>query len=95
MNSGSDVVVQCSDADVVVILIYHIKRFSVKVWMDVCKNSYNSRQYIVITKLNESVVTMSEVLPAIHAFNGCDYMAAFMWKGKVKFYDKVESFEEY
>ena len=68
-----------------------------KVWMDVGKNSDNStcRQYIDITKLNESVANISEVLSVIHAFSGCDYMAAFMWKGKVKFYDKMENSEEY
>ena len=42
INSGSDVVVQCNDADVV-ILIYHVKRFSVKLCIDVSMNSDNSR----------------------------------------------------
>lgn len=38
---------------------------------------------------------MCEVLHAVHAFSGCDYTSAFMRKGKVMFYEKVESCIEY
>ena len=91
----ANVVVRCNDTDVLIILIHHMKRFSIKVWMDTGANADNTRHYIDVTKLYKALPSMAEVLPAIHAFTGCDYTAAFMRKGKVKPYEKVEAQEVY
>lgn len=64
--------------------------------MDTGLNSDNTRKYIDVTTLSKTIgKTMCEVLPAVHAFSGCDYTCSFIKKGKVKFYTKVESFEYY
>ena len=48
-----------------------------------------------MSKLQEKLGRMSDVLPAIHSFSGCDYTASFLRRGKVKVYEKVEKSDEY
>ena len=92
INPQSTVVIRCNDTDILCILLHHMKRFSVTVFMDTGLNSDNTRKYIDVTTLGKTIGgPMCEVLPAVHAFSGCDYTCSFMRKGKVKFYTKVES----
>ena len=72
--------------------LLRLKRFLVTVFMDTGLNSDNTRKYIDVSTLSKTIGgPMCEVLPALHAFSGCDYTCSFMRKGKVKFYTKVES----
>ena len=68
-----------------------MKWVSAKVYMDTGFNSDNTREYINVTKLWVKIRTICEVLTAVHALTDCDYTAAFMRKGNVKIYNKLES----
>jgi hypothetical protein len=95
LNPAATAVIRCNDTDVLCILCHHTKRFSAKVYMDTGLDSDNTRKYIDVTKLSLKIGSMCEMLPAVHAFSGCDYTSAFMRKTKVKIYDKVESSKDY
>ena len=90
----ANIVVRANDTDVLVILIYHSNHFKCQLFMDVGSNDDNTRRYIHVTKLAESMENMSLVLPALHAFTGCDYTASFLRRGKIKLYERVETSEE-
>ena len=51
--------------------------------MDTSLRSNNTRRYIsqLVGPLDINIIN---ALPALHAFTGCDYNAAFMDKGKLK-----------
>ena len=52
------------------------------VWLDVGLCSNNTRRFINVSKLAENDIT--ECLPGLHSYTGCDVTAAFMSKGKIK-----------
>jgi len=91
-NVAGNVMVRSSDTDVLVILLGMIGRCmksgtpSTRVFMD-C-GSGNSRPYIdvsrIATVLEEKQDGLATAIPALHAFTGCDFTAAFYRKGKVK-----------
>lgn len=95
LNPDSVAAVSCSDTDVLFILCYLMKRLSAKVYMDSSYDADSTRKYIDVTKLTREIGNMSNLLPALHAFLGCDYTCSFMRKGKVKFYEKIEKSDEY
>lgn len=90
-EDSQNVVIRCSDTDVLVILLNYAGKYSLNVWMDVGLSSSNNRRYIEVNKLG-SVLGQSicDALPAVHAFTGCDYTAAFVRKGKVRPFSLVE-----
>ncbi len=58
---------------------------STNVWMDAGLSSNNTRRTISINGLVDMLPQETiRALPAIHAFTGCDYTAAFMNKGKLR-----------
>lgn len=83
LRPDANIVIRCNDTDVLVILVHHMIHFTAKVWMDTGRNDDNSRHYVDVRKLHDEIGPMAEVLPALHAFSGCDYTASFMRKGKV------------
>ena len=59
--------------------------------MDVGLSSSNNRRYIEVNKLGTVLgQSICDALPAVHAFTGCDYTAAFVRKGKVRPFSLVE-----
>ncbi len=94
LHPTANVVVHANDTDVVVLLLYHMHHWTIDVHMDVGLNQDNSRRYIHISNLAESLERMALVLPALHAFTGSDYTAAFIRRGKLKLFDRVKGSQE-
>ena len=88
-------VVRSVDTDILIILLYHIRRYWLHhVWMDVGHSYNNTRRYIDITALADKLgAETCEALPAIHAFSGSDYTAAFYRKGKKRIYELAHKVE--
>lgn len=86
-NEKPSVAVRCSDTDVLVLLLHHILRITDQssVWMDVGLSANNTRRYINVTQMAEHIDDdVLDALPALHAFTGTDFTAAFMNKGKMR-----------
>ena len=82
-----DVVIRCSDTDVLVILLYHLGTGNIKanVWMDAGVDGNNTRRYVDVTGLSKELgPDLCSALPGILSFTGCDYTAAFLRKGNVR-----------
>ena len=81
---GRNVVIRATDADIVVILLYHARRVNANVWMDVGHSSLNTRRFIHITRLADHLgPILCKALPGYHTLTGCDYTSSFFRKGKV------------
>ena len=81
---GQNVVIRATDADIVVILLYHARRVNANVWMDVGHSSLNTRRFIHITRLADHLgPILCKALPGYHTLTGCDYTSSFFRKGKV------------
>ena len=82
----SNVVMRANDTDSLVIAMGR-KQFydtSMKLWLEVGTLSKNTIRYISIDLSCEKFgLSLCNVLPAFHAFTGCDYTASFKRKGKV------------
>lgn len=79
------------DTDIAVILIYHCEKIEKTVWMDVGTASKNNRRFINITEIQRSLGPgVCRSLSAFHAFTGPDYTSAFVKKGKVKPFVKLQ-----
>ena len=83
-----NIVIRASDTDIAVIALAHIDQFNQEnklIWMETGQISNNTLRYINLTKIHGCLgSTLSQALPAFHAFSGCDYEAAFYGKGKKK-----------
>ena len=78
-----DVVVQASDTDILVILLYQVSKFKSNLWMEVGTTGKDNRRYLNITKIADAIGPgVCGALPAFHALTGCDYTSAFIRKGK-------------
>ena len=92
---GEVVVIRSNDTDVLCILVYHMKTILANVFMDTGYDHNNTRKYIDLNSLSMALGPMCDALPGVHAFSGSDYTCAFMGKGKVAIYRKIESSVEY
>ncbi|MCG7875152.1 MAG: hypothetical protein N0C90_02335 [Candidatus Thiodiazotropha endolucinida] len=91
-----NIVVRCVDTDVLVILVFHMTNIEGFVWMDVGHDKNNTRRYVDVTKLcGELGRRLCRSLPALHAFTGCDYTAAFLRKGKTRPMDIAEKSDQF
>ena len=91
-----NIVVRCVDTDVLIILLFHMLTAEGFVWMDVGHDRNNTRRYVDVTKLcGELGRKLCSALPALHAFTGCDYTAAFLRKGKTRPMDIVEKSDQF
>lgn len=91
-----NIVVRSNDTDVLIILLYHCSKLNANVWMDSGNDSNNTRRMIDLKKISTEIGSeMCEALPAIHAFSGCDYTAAFLRKGKTRPYNIIEKNTSY
>lgn len=92
------IAVRCSDTDIFILLLYHISHMTdrTSVWMDVGLSTNNTRRYINISQLVDHLdENVLNGLPALHAFSGCDYTAAFMNKGKVRPFELMIKNQEF
>lgn len=85
-HESNPVTVVCSnDTNVFVLLVYHAKYTSAKIWMDAKVNSKNTRRTTNITDLATKLTSpICDALPRFHALIGCNYTASFMRKAKRK-----------
>ena len=76
----------CNDSNVLATLLYHAVNFSSKkLWMELGRSYNNSRRYIDVTLLAETIgKEFCKALPSYHALSGCDYSSSFLRKGKIR-----------
>ena len=92
-----DVVVRSNDTDCLVIGLGCFKELNkvnpnLQLWMEVGTTSNNTRRYISVNGLYVTLgEQLSSALPGFHAFTGCDYLAAFSRKGKVRPFKLLET----
>jgi len=90
-TEGGNIVVRASDTDIAVILIHHANLFSAILWMDVGTAAKNNRRFIDISAISVSLgKELCAALPGFHAFTGSDYTSAFVRKGKVRPFARLE-----
>ncbi len=82
---GCNIIIQCDDTDVLVILLAQDENAVGHIWMEVGNSTNNTRRYIDVSSLATHLgVDVCNALPGLHAFTGSDYTAAFYRKGKVR-----------
>ena len=74
-----NIVVRSTDTDGFILLLFHQKHIEGRIWMDAGISSNNTRRYIDINNIADTLGTeLCDALPAFHAFTGCDYTASFL-----------------
>ena len=64
---------------------------NIKLWIEVGVESKNNLRYISTNQIHESIgQSLASALPAFYAFFGCDYLAAFCRKGKIRPYNLLK-----
>ena len=77
---------RANDTDVAIILLANINLFSSEVWYESGLDYNNTREYLSITKLNQTMEN-PEAWIGLYSFSGLlgnDYKTAFCGKGKVR-----------
>lgn len=85
--SDNEVVIECSDTDILVILLANMVNMmeGLKVWLRF--GTGNKRRFVNINSMYASLGELfCSGLPAFHAFTGCDFNPSFYGFGKVKTY---------
>ena len=75
--------VRANDTDVAIILLANINLFSSEVWYESGLDYNNTREYLSITKLNQTMEN-PEAWIGLYSFLGNDFTLAFYGKGKVR-----------
>ena len=86
--------IRSNDTDVLILLLYHLpkKTNTPYVWMDVGLSANNSRRYINVNQIADTMDgSLLDALPGFHSFTGSDCTCAFMNKGKSRPYDLMET----
>jgi len=90
-----NIVVQASDTDIAMILIYHSPTITATLWMDNGSSTKNTRRYINLTSIGAELGSdVRKSLLAFHAFTRCDYTSGFVRNGKVKTVAKLVKSKE-
>ena len=95
-ETQSNFVVRTNDADCLIIAVGCLDKLkslnkNIKVWLEVGVESKNNLRYISINQIHDNIgQSLASALPAFHAFFGCDYLAAFSRKGKVRPYNLLK-----
>ena len=85
--SFMNVVVRTCDTDVLIIILGCKDMLDprLQIWLEVGLMSYNTLRYIDVNQAYRTLgPNVRLALLAFHAFTGCDYLAAFCRKGKVR-----------
>ena len=82
-NDPGEIVVRANDTDVAIILLANINLLSSEVWYESGLDYNNSREYLSITKLYQTMEN-PEAWIGLYSFLGNDYTPAFYGKGKVR-----------
>ena len=79
ISSDSNVVIKCSDTDIVVIMLRNLQKIKSKIYID-CGVS-NSRHITGVNALHKLLgLDLCKALSGFHALTGCDYNPAFFRK---------------
>lgn len=92
----ANVVIKCSDTDILVILMGNMKNMKSrsKIWIE-CGTAAK-RHVIDVCKLYDSLgELLCRALPGFHALTGCDYNPSFYRKGKQRPYSILKKNENY
>lgn len=94
INSDCNVVVKCSDTDIVVIMLGNLHKITAKIYIE-CGVS-NSRHVIDVNALHTLLgLDLCKALPGFHALTGCDYNPAFFREGKQRPFKILAKKEEF
>ena len=83
INDPGEIVVRANDTDVAIILLANINLFSSEVWYESGLDYNNTREYLSIIKLNQTMEN-PEAWIGLYSFLGNDYTPAFYGKVKVQ-----------
>lgn len=85
ITGSGDVVIRCSDTDILVIALGNMAHVSQSLTVWLLFGTGNSQRFVNVSKIYESLgSTVCKALPAFHAFTGCDFNPAFYRLGKKK-----------
>lgn len=88
LDTDADVIIRCSDTDILVILLGNMNHIRSKLNIYMLLGSGNAQRYINVTQLYETLgPSLCASLPGFHAFTGCDFNPAFFRRGKKTFRD--------
>ncbi|CAI9728850.1 Hypothetical predicted protein [Octopus vulgaris] len=80
-----EIVIDASDTDIAVIMLYHPEKVKATVWIEVEMSGQNTRRYVNLSQIAASIgPLMCKALPGFHAFTGCDYTSSFDRQGKIR-----------
>ena len=83
INDPGEILMWANDTDVAIILLANINLFSSEVWYESGLDYNNTREYLSITKLNQTMEN-PEAWIGLYSFLGNDFTLAFYGKGKVR-----------
>ncbi|EFX75053.1 hypothetical protein DAPPUDRAFT_108314 [Daphnia pulex] len=93
ISSTANVTIRTSDTDVLAIVIGNMSKIrdGVHTWLEVGTQSKNNHRYVDINAICKSLgKSLSNAIPAFHAFTGCDYTPAFSRKTKTRPFSILE-----
>ena len=94
ISSDSNIVIKCSDTDIVVIMSGNLHEIKSKIYIE-CGIS-NSRHIIDVNALHKLLgLDLCKAVPGFHAFTGCDYNPAFFRKGKQRPFKKFKKLRRF
>ncbi len=84
MSPNVHIAVITNGTDVLIIFACHVRQMEQypNVWLDVGLSSNNTRRFINVTTVAECDIT--EAVPSLHKYTGCDVTTACMNKGNVR-----------
>ena len=94
----SNVVIRTTDTDVLAIAIGNLSKIEpgIHVWLEVGSYNKNNHRFIDVNSICEHLgESLSNAIPAIHAFTGCDYLPAFSRKAKTRPLSILEKNKEF
>lgn len=93
ISSPANVTIRTSDTDVLAIVIGNMSKIRdvVHTWLEVGTQSKNNHRYVDVNAICKSLgKSLSNAIPAFHAFTGCDYTPAFSRKTKTRPFSILE-----
>ena len=83
INDPGEIVMWVNDTDVAIIFLANINLFSSEVWYESGLDYNNTREYLLITKLNQTMENPKGWI-GLYSFLDNDYILTFYGKGKVQ-----------
>ncbi|CAG9768495.1 unnamed protein product [Ceutorhynchus assimilis] len=96
LDTGSRILIKANDTDILIIMLGNMKHIKSEthIWMQ-CGTGNNIRDIDITTLYSILGESVSQALPGLHAFTGCDYNPAFFRKGKNRPFKLLLTSDEY